>query len=138
MTECSGLHERARQDEHQNMGWLKHILLGELGQSIDIMDAKEAMAGQAALQIQQSKRVVDANLEIARLRRRNEQLHLAITALTRHLVAKGVVDAAELAAFIDEIDGVDGKVDGALAFEDKEPAPTLVTGVQARPLRLDR
>jgi hypothetical protein len=121
-----------------SMGWLKHILLGDLGQSIDIMDAKEAMAGQAALQIQQSKGVVGANLEIARLRRRNEQLHLAITALTRHLITKGVVDAAELAAFIDEIDLMDGKVDGALAFEDKAPAPTLVTGPQARPLRLDR
>lgn len=120
------------------MSWLKHILLGDLGQSMDIVETKEMMAGHAALQIQQSKHVVNANLEIARLRRRNEQLHLAITALTRHLVAKGVVDAAELAAFIDEIDLLDGKADGTLAFEDKAPAPTLVTGVQARPLRLDR
>ena len=121
-----------------SMGWLKHILLGDLGQSMDILEAREVMAGQAALQIQQSKRVVDANLEIARLRRRNEQLHLAITALTRHLVAKGVVDAAELASFIDEIDRSDGKEDGKLAFEDKAPSPTLVTGVQAKPRRLDR
>jgi hypothetical protein len=120
------------------MSWLKHILLGDLGQSIDIMDAKEAMAGQAALQIQQSKHVVDAKIEIARLKRRNEQLHLAVTALTRHLVAKGVVDAAELANFIDEIDLLDGKADGTLAFEERAPAPTLVTGVQAGPLRFDR
>jgi hypothetical protein len=120
------------------MGWLKHILLGDLGQSMDILEAREVMAGQAALQIQQSKRVVDANLEIARLKRRNEQLHLAITALTKHLVAKGVVDAAELASFIEEIDRSDGKEDGMLAFEDKVPSPTRVTGVQARPRRLDR
>ena len=120
------------------MSWLKHILLGDLGQSMDIEDTKEMVAGQAALQIQQSKHVVNANLEIARLRRRNEQLHLAITALTRHLVAKGVINGAELASFIDEIDLLDGKADGTLAFVDKAPAPTLVTGVQARPLRLDR
>lgn len=120
------------------MSWLKHILLGDLGQSMDIEETKEMVAGQAAFQIQQGKHVVDAKIEIARLKRRNEQLHLAVTALTRHLVAKGVVDAAELAAFIDEIDGLDGKVDGTLALEDKAPAPTLVTGGQARPLRLDR
>ncbi len=118
-----------------SMGLLKHILLGDLGQSMDILEAKETMDSLKSRQLTKSS---ETNLEITRLKRRNEQLHLAITALTRHLIAKGVVDPAELATFVDQIDAMDGKADGTLAFEDKSPAPTLVTGVQARPPRFDR
>jgi hypothetical protein len=120
-----------------SMGWLKHILLGDIGQSMAIEENSEALAKQAAFQSLQSKRASEANLEIARLKRRNEQLNLAVTSLSRYLIKKGVIDPAEFSSFIDQLDASDGKLDGSLASEKEVAKPVPVTGKQPWTLRFD-
>jgi hypothetical protein len=107
------------------MGWLKHILLGDLGQSMDIEDTRDAVAGQAKLQQRQAVTLSGANREIARLKRQVEQLHLALTALSRHLIDKRIVSAADLAELAERIDAADGRVDGRLPMEGGEVKPRL-------------
>lgn len=99
------------------MGLLKHFLLGNLGQSLDILDHAEKTETLEFVQRRHQSQLRVKDREIARLRTRTEKLHLAITALTRFLIDRGVVAEAELAAFLDEVDASDGKIDGKLAFE---------------------
>jgi hypothetical protein len=113
------------------MGWLKHILLGDFGQSLDIEDTRAAVDGQAAAQRMQGRRLANADAEIARLHRRTEALHLALTALTRHLIDQRILDEAELAAMLERIDASDGTIDGRLAFAQETGGPRLVTGPPA-------
>lgn len=98
------------------MSWLKHVLLGDFGQSIDILDAKETIKQQARSQAAQGRRTAMADAEIARLKRESRQLHLAVTSLSRFMIEKGLIDPGELGDFIDQIDASDGKVDGKLDF----------------------
>lgn len=120
-----------------SMGWLKHILLGDIGQSMAIEENSEALAKQTAFQSLQSKRLSETNLEIARLKRRNEQLNLAVTSLSRYLIQKGVIDPAEFSSFIDQLDASDGRLDGSLALEKEVAKPVPVIGKQPWTLRFD-
>lgn len=92
------------------MGWLRQILLGDLGQSIDIQETATAVEAQRAALDRRRQ-------ELAALEIRTERLHLAVTALSRFLVSKGVIDPTELEAFIRQVDAEDGKIDGKLAAE---------------------
>jgi len=100
------------------MGWLSHILLGDLGQSVDIMEARDATRAQSARQTAQGRELRGQAAEIARLKQRTEQLHLALTALTRYLIDSKQVSAAELADFIRRVDIEDGDEDGRLGFSE--------------------
>lgn len=120
------------------MGWLKHMLLGDLGQSMDIEENSEALAKQAAFQSLQSKTLSEANLEIACLKRRNEQLNMAVTSLSRYLIAKGIIDPAEFSSFIDQLDVLEGKANGSIAFEKEVGKPVPVPDKQPWTLRFDR
>jgi len=93
---------------------------------LDIAEAKERVKLQIKVQKQQSARLAVKELEIARLKTRSEQLYLAITALSRFLIVKGLVSEEELAAFIAELDASDGNADGRLDFGDELPRPRLL------------
>ena len=97
------------------MGILSHILLGDLGQSLDIEKTRSEVKDQAMQQAREASKLSTAALDIERLKRQNGELRLAVVALTRFLIRRGVVNEGELQAFIREIDAEDGKVDGGLA-----------------------
>jgi len=108
------------------MGWLKHILLGDIGQSLDIIETRDKLhAGEAARRMQRSAQSRN-EMEIARLKARTEQLHLAITSLTRHLLDKKLIDESEFREFLDHLDLEDGKADGRLPFADELRKPKLI------------
>ena len=101
------------------MGWLKHILLGDLGQSLDIQETAAEVDAQRAAMDRLERRQQD----LAVLQARTERLHLALTALSRYLISKGVIDPAELEAYLHQVDGEDGVKDGKLAFDASKPRP---------------
>jgi hypothetical protein len=50
---------------------------------------------------------------------------LAVTALSRFLIEKGVIAESELADFLDIIDQEDGALDGKLEFADERMKPRV-------------
>jgi hypothetical protein len=104
------------------MGFLSHILLGDLGQSLDIEKTRSAVKDQAMQQARNTSKLFNAGIEIDRLKRQNGELRLAVVALTRFLIERGVVNEGELEAFIREIDAQDGTIDGSLASPPPKPA----------------
>lgn len=80
------------------MGWGRMLLLGDLGQQLDIHDMKRQVEDQSSRDMSQDE-------QIAQLWQENKELKLAVTALTRLLVSKGVVgqdDVAEIGHAIED------------------------------------
>jgi len=108
------------------MGWLKYLLLGNIGQSLGIADAQERLDAQSKMAREQARVSRDKDLtqdqEIALLRERTERLNLALTALCRFLISKELVGLEELEEFIDQVDVEDSEHDGRLKFDgESEP-----------------
>jgi hypothetical protein len=104
------------------MGLLSDLFFGDLSQSFSIDKQRADLKAQARKQAATSSRLYDTSLEIDRLKRQNGELRLAVVALTRFLIERGVVNQSELEAFIREIDAEDGKMDGTLASSPPKPA----------------
>ena len=71
------------------MGWGRYLLLGDLGQQLDLQDIRHAFD-------KQDERDRTQEQTILTLRRENNDLKLAVTALLRLLAGKGVVTQAEV------------------------------------------
>lgn len=96
------------------MGWGRMLLLGDLGQQLDIRDTQRVL-GQMADQLRQGQHFDrDVARNVNELSRENAELKLYVAALAHLLVAKGVVTRAELAEVVNIIDRSDGKADGGL------------------------
>lgn len=99
------------------MGWMRTILLGDVGNRLDIADTEREITSLKARQ-QTSARSLRTRADlIDRLRRELGEQKLAIQALTRFLVANGIVDQDALDEFIEEVDGEDGVIDGQMALD---------------------
>jgi hypothetical protein len=72
------------------MGWGRMLLLGDLGQQLDIHDMRRNLDDQRSVDMSQDE-------QIRALREGNQQLKLAVTALSRLLVSKGVLSSEDVA-----------------------------------------
>ena len=96
------------------MGWMRTLLLGDIGNRLDIADAEREIAA-LRRQNRQSRSGVGRNERLLVAMRDELGRHkLALTALTRFLVAKGLATEEELDEFIREVDAEDGELDGKL------------------------
>lgn len=94
------------------MGWGRMLLLGNFGQQMDIQDTQRALH-ELSIEAERAARAGDqAARSVGELARENAELKLYLAAITRLLVAKGVVTPRELADIVDAIDRADGRVDG--------------------------
>lgn len=94
------------------MGWGRMLLLGDLGQQLDIHDTRTALA-----QIQDQLRATgqfdhEVSRRLDQLATENAELKLYLAAVVRLLVAKGVIAPGELKEIVDQIDRSDGRADG--------------------------
>ena len=99
------------------MGWARTLLLGDIGNRLDIADTEDSIrrmqdANRHTKSVLQSK-----DEKIAMLRGELGRQKLAIQALTRFLIEKGFIKGEELADFITQIDGEDGVVDGKMEID---------------------
>ena len=70
--------------------------------------------------------MVGQHIEIARLKKRTEELNLALTALSRYLLEEKLINREKLVEFIEKIDREDGQADGRLSYEDAPVKPKLI------------
>ena len=99
------------------MGWARTLLLGDIGNRLDIADAEAEIASLRRAHDQSGRMLRGKELEIAGLKDELGRQKLAIQALTRFLIEKGMVNAAELDDFIAQIDAEDGVVDGKMEID---------------------
>ena len=86
------------------MGWGRMLLLGNVGQQMDISDLN-AYLGKAMRELERNGEVDRQQAEeIARLKRENQELKLYTLGIIRLLAAKGVVTDAEVNQLVASID----------------------------------
>ena len=100
------------------MGWMRTLLLGDIGNRMDIADAEDEIGLLKNQQRQARQRLVQKELTIGILNGEVAQQKLAIQALTRFLVKKGIIAPEELDDFIKEVDAEDGVIDGKMTLRD--------------------
>ena len=86
------------------MGWGRMMLLGNVGQQLDIGDLEgtvEQMRGDLAQKDQVDR---DQELDIERLKRENHDLKLYLATLIRLLVSKGALKQEEVEMIVSAIE----------------------------------
>lgn len=98
------------------MGWGRFLLLGNIGQQLDIEDQRVAIT-QARMAALRLKHAMTRSTEerFTALQSECDELKLFVAALLRTLVAKGVATQEEVVALVESIDAEDGVVDGKSA-----------------------
>ncbi len=95
------------------MGWGRMLLLGNLGQQLDIEDQRreiQELRGKVRSESRGATRDIELRLDI--LERQSDEMKLYLAALVRYLAAKGQIDLREFEKLVDEIDAEDGSTDG--------------------------
>lgn len=86
------------------MGWGRMMLLGNVGQQLDIQDVENAV-GQLQATLQQADELDrQQEQEIDALRRENLELKLYLATLIKLLVAKGVIRQEEVDAAVHAVE----------------------------------
>jgi len=94
------------------MGWGRFLLLGNLGQQLDLADQSQEIE-QLRQELRRSRSTTAARPDaVARLQEENDELRLYLAALVRLLTAKGIVRPEEIQRVVDTIDTEDGARDG--------------------------
>jgi hypothetical protein len=96
------------------MGWGRTLLLGDIGNRLDIEDTERDIA--------RLKRHISGNFDkdmsqdqkIDALINENAELKLYLASLIRLLMTKGSITQQELEAMVKSVDAEDGKTDGKL------------------------
>ncbi len=95
------------------MGWGRMLLLGDLGQQMDIQDTQAELARlKAAVSASRAGAPRQADQAIAQLQDELGEIKLYLAALVRMLISAGVVTREEFATIVESVDGSDGSADG--------------------------
>ena len=95
------------------MGWGRMLLLGNLGQQLDIEDQRrEIQELRRKVRAESRGATADVELRLDILERQSDEMRLYMAALVRYLAAKGQIDLGEFGKLIDEVDAEDGSADG--------------------------
>ena len=95
------------------MGWGRMLLLGNLGQQLDIEEQRQeiqALRSRVRAESGAAARDIEVRLDI--LERQSDEMKLYLAALVRYLASKGQIDLNEFAKLVDEVDAEDGSTDG--------------------------
>lgn len=89
------------------MGWGRTLLLGEIGNRLDIADTERDVERLRRRVRSKAHRDEAQDARLAALEGENEQLKLYLASLIRLLVGKGLLSQDELATFVEIIDADD-------------------------------
>lgn len=86
------------------MGWARTLLLGDIGNRLDIDDVEQDV--ESVKRHLQDQRAIDYSQDEAlrRLQKENDDLKLCLSGLLRLLVSKNVVTTEELNRFVNLVD----------------------------------
>jgi hypothetical protein len=99
------------------MGWGRWLLLGDLGQQMDLADQRAAMDGLRRQLRSKQAAAASAEQRLEELRRDNDELKLYLAATLRLLTAKGLATADEIKALVAAVDREDGAEDKQFSGE---------------------
>ena len=95
------------------MGWGRMLLLGNLGQQLDIDEQRRQIHDlKKKIRSESNRASQSVELRLDILERNCDEIKLYMATLVRYLVAKGPVNASEFESLVDEIDAEDGAADG--------------------------
>lgn len=94
------------------MGWGRALLLGDIGNRLDIADTERDIARLKREIAGAFRKDMSQDDMIRRLAVENAELKLYLASLVRLLVRKGSVSTDELQAMVAAIDAEDGRADG--------------------------
>ncbi|NOS72226.1 MAG: hypothetical protein HOP33_20165 [Verrucomicrobia bacterium] len=86
------------------MGWGRMMLLGNVGQQLDIGDIENAVTEMQGAFLDNQRVDLDQAKSIAALKRENRDLKLYLATLIRLLVSKGVVKPEEIETVVRAIE----------------------------------
>ena len=94
------------------MGWGRTLLLGDMGNRLDISDCEEDIRTlkQSLMEMHQEGQAIDGDLHAVQME--NNHLKLYIAAIIRLLISKNVLTKEEIKSMVDIIDAEDGAMDG--------------------------
>ncbi len=94
------------------MGWARTMLLGDIGNRLDIGDAERAIA-EIQREINRSYRTnMSQEEQIRKLIADNAELKLYVASLVRLLMSKGTISRDDFVAIVNAVDAEDGARDG--------------------------
>ena len=94
------------------MGWGRTLLLGDIGNRLDIEDTERDIARLKSAIRGAFHKDMSQDSKIDALLSENAELKLYLASVIRLLVTKGIIAQAELAAVVEKLDAEDGSVDG--------------------------
>lgn len=93
------------------MGWLRTILLGDIGNRLDIEDSEQEIERlKSAARWSDRKRMANED-QLESVIAQNAELKLYLAATLRLLMEKGVVSREDIQAMLNRVDQQDGKTD---------------------------
>ena len=94
------------------MGWGRTLLLGDIGNRLDIADTERNLEDFRRELAGSYQKDLSQDETIRKLVRENAELKLYLAALMRLLIKKGAISKEELEAVVTAVDAEDGTVDG--------------------------
>jgi hypothetical protein len=86
------------------MGWGRTLLLGDIGNRLDIADTERDVSGIRGELRLQKERDHSHSSQIAALRNENDQLELCVAALVKTLEGKGILSSEEVRRLVELIE----------------------------------
>ena len=86
------------------MGWGRMLLMGNVGQQLDIGDVENAVNEMQSAFLENQQADLKQEHSITELRRENQELKLYLATMVRLLVSKGVLKPEEVEATVDAVE----------------------------------
>ena len=94
------------------MGWARTLLLGDIGNRLDIEDTEREITKLSRKIFKASLTDMSQDQKIDTLLKENAELKLYLVSVIRLLTAKGTLSRKELKAMVEAVDAEDGSSDG--------------------------
>jgi len=94
------------------MGWARTLLLGDIGNRLDIEDTERDVSSLRRQISQSVRRDMTQDQQLKHLVEENGELKLCLAALVRLLIQKKAITKEELESLVQAVDAEDGQKDG--------------------------
>lgn len=119
------------------MGWGRTLLLGDIGNRLDIEDTERDIVHLKQEMSVAFRRDLSQDQQISQLIDENAELKLYLVGVIRLLAAKGVISSAELRAMVDAVDS-NRRFPGQNALSAMGKSGNLITGDRGKGISIEK